>query len=73
MEIKMKPTYGYSWASTACSVCGSMMGGQSQMKPTYGYSWASTACSVCGSLVGEWEESPNYCPNCGQAIDWSEE
>ena len=20
-----------------------------------------------------WEESPDYCPNCGQAIDWSEE
>lgn len=25
-------------------------------------------CPVCGSSLGE----PKYCPNCGQALDWSE-
>ena len=46
---------------------------QTPVKPTYDYSWASTACSVCGSPMGGWEESPKYCPNCGQAIDWEDE
>ena len=46
---------------------------QTPVKPTYGYSWAEMCCSVCGSPMGGWAESNGYCPNCGQAIDWSEE
>lgn len=34
-------------------------------------------CSKCDEIVflGEWEEDttkPNFCSNCGQALDWSE-
>ena len=29
-----------------------------------------TFCSVCGGLVFD---NFNYCPKCGQALDWSEE
>ena len=30
------------------------------------------SCAGCGNMLGEWEERPNYCPSCGQAIDWDE-
>ena len=46
---------------------------QEPMKPTYDHRYAEMSCSVCGSLVGSWEEQPDYCPECGQAIDWREE
>ena len=46
---------------------------QDPMKPTYDHRYAEMGCSMCGSMIGGWEEQPNYCPNCGQAIDWSEE
>ena len=28
---------------------------------------------VCGHDLGLDKPTPNYCPQCGQAIDWSEE
>ena len=43
---------------------------QEPMKPTYDHRYAEMGCSVCGSMIGGWEERPNYCPSCGQAIDW---
>ena len=46
---------------------------QEPMKPTYDHRYAEMGCESCGNIVSGWEESPNYCPNCGQAIDWSEE
>ena len=45
---------------------------QNPMKPTYDHRYAEMSCSVCGSLVGSWEEQPDYCPECGQAIDWED-
>ena len=29
-------------------------------------------CAGCGNMIGGWEERPNYCPSCGQAIDWED-
>ena len=30
-------------------------------------------CPNCENDISGFEERPNYCPNCGQAIDWTEE
>ena len=46
---------------------------QDPTKPTYDHRYAELGCAFCGNLVSGWEELPNYCPQCGQAIDWSEE
>ena len=46
---------------------------QEPVKPTYDHRYGELGCSFCGNLVSGWEEGPNYCPNCGQKIDWSEE
>ena len=46
---------------------------QEPMKPTYDHRYAEMGCSVCGNMVSGWEETPDYCPQCGQAIDWSDE
>ena len=46
---------------------------QDPMKPTYDHRYAEMCCSVCGNMVSGWEEPANYCPNCGQAIDWRED
>ena len=43
---------------------------QDPMKPTYDHRYAGMGCSVCGTKVGGWEERPDYCPNCGQKLDW---
>ena len=49
------------------------MNKQDPMKPTYDHRYAEMGCAFCGNMIGGCEERPNYCPNCGQAIDWSEE
>ena len=46
---------------------------QEPMKPTYDHRYAELGCSVCGNMVSGWEEPANYCPNCGQSIDWRED
>ena len=46
---------------------------QEPMKPTYDHRYAEMGCSVWGNMVSGWEELPNYCPNCGQSIDWRED
>ena len=46
---------------------------QRPMKPTYDHRYAEMGCSMCGNMVSGWEELPNFCPRCGQAIDWREE
>ncbi len=46
---------------------------QEPVKPAYDHRYAEMGCSVCGNMLGGWEELPNFCPNCGQAIDWREE
>lgn len=28
-------------------------------------------CPICGEREGVCNWEPNYCPNCGQALDWS--
>ena len=43
---------------------------QKPMKPIYDHRYAELGCSFCGNQVSGWEELSNYCPNCGQAIDW---
>ena len=42
------------------------------LKPFYDHLNTAMRCTFCGNMVSGWEESPNYCPQCGQAIDWSE-
>ena len=46
---------------------------QDPEKPTYDHRYAEMGCSICGNLVGGWEEQPDYCPQCGQKIDWTED
>lgn len=29
-------------------------------------------CPICGEREGVCNWQPNYCPNCGQALDWSD-
>ena len=38
-----------------------------KVKPTYG---GFFGCATCGSTVDR--ECSNYCPNCGQALDWTD-
>lgn len=45
---------------------------QVPVKPVYDHRYAEMGCAFCGNSVGGWEESPDYCPQCGQAIDWEE-
>ena len=45
---------------------------QDPMKPTYDHRYAEMGCAFCGNMIGGWEERPNYCPNCGQKIDWED-
>ena len=30
-------------------------------------------CWYCGEHLNIYEEPPNYCPNCGQKVDWEVE
>ena len=45
---------------------------QTPVKPTYDHRYAEMGCAFCGNMIGGWEERPNYCPNCGQKIDWED-
>lgn len=31
------------------------------------------ACPKCGEAVGRGDDKANYCPECGQKIDWTED
>lgn len=42
------------------------------VKPVYDHRYAEMGCAFCGNSLGGWEESPDYCPRCGQAIDWED-
>ena len=44
-----------------------------EMKPTDKLMNGYYSCPICGGWVGMDEYSNNYCGNCGQAIDWSDE
>ena len=46
---------------------------QTPVKPIYDHRDAEMGCTFCGDRVSGWEELPNYCPHCGQAIDWRKE
>jgi hypothetical protein len=46
---------------------------QTPLKPTYDHQYGEMGCAFCGNMVSGWEELPNYCPQCGQAIDWMKE
>ena len=46
---------------------------QVPMKPVYDHRYHELGCVDCGNLVSVWEETPNYCPQCGQKLDWSDE
>lgn len=48
-------------------------------KPLVDFGW-EYACAICGCAVGEnqhddgeFTQKDDYCANCGQAIDWSED
>ena len=45
---------------------------QTPMKPKYDHRYTEMGCAFCGNMVRGWEESPDYCPQCGQAIDWED-
>ena len=44
-----------------------------EMKPTDKLMNGYYSCPICGDWVGMDEYSNNYCANCGQVIDWSDE
>ena len=35
-----------------------------------GYPYYAYVCDECGNVIDEYED--DFCPNCGQAIDWSD-
>ena len=47
------------------------------MKPTKRNASSTPQCPSCGSQEvrqeqdGDWDRRNNYCPDCGQAIDWN--
>ena len=43
--------------------------------PEDGYACYEYICSACGTEIDELVDyyCPNFCPNCGQAIDWETE
>ena len=45
---------------------------QEPMKLTYDHRYGETGCAFCGNMGSGLEELPNYCPQCGQAIDWED-
>ena len=45
---------------------------QEPMRPVYDHRYAELGCAMCGNQVSGWEERPNYCPNCGQKLDWED-
>ena len=57
----------------ALQIAREMFHKQTPVKPTYDHRHQELSCDYCGNQVSGWEERPNYCQNCGQAIDWSEE
>lgn len=42
-------------------------------KPIYNEEIDEYRCKQCGHLVIEGWRAKNYCSNCGQALDWSDE
>lgn len=48
------------------------MNKQDPVRPVYDHRYAEMCCAYCGNLVSGWEESPDYCHQCGQAIDWED-
>lgn len=62
----------------ACRVAVKALKKQIPKKTTHPYKYClNHQCSTCGDwewstyISGKWK--PNYCPNCGQALDWSDE
>ena len=61
--------------------CRASIGKQIPKKPTYegdGYApdetfvWDEWICPCCGTMYEVDYDDYDYCPNCGQAIDWSD-
>lgn len=48
---------------------------QIQKKPKKNFEKFSGVWCVCGKYLGKgyFVNKPNYCPDCGQKLDWSEE
>ncbi len=68
-------------ALDAIGIAVSLLEKQMPKKPTYdgdGYAsdgtfvWDEWICPNCGSRYELEYDGHDYCPNCGQAIDWSE-
>ena len=45
---------------------------QMPKKPKYKSKDSLPMCGECGGIINILQGDANYCPNCGQAIDWSE-
>ncbi len=45
---------------------------QEPMKPVYDHRYAELGCAMCGNQVSGREESPDYCQQCGQKLDWED-
>ena len=68
-------------ANQALDIAISVLEKQIPKKPTEQGDGINYDCPVCGAYVGyfdamawnamEWE-TPKYCPECGQALDWSD-
>lgn len=45
---------------------------QTPVRPIYDHEYEEMMCAFCRDIVSGWDGSPNYCPYCGQAIDWED-
>ena len=72
--------YGYELSSDETEMCAEALGKQIAMKPTLwgdGYADGNIVldmydCPNCGKTYEVDYEKHDYCPSCGQRLDWSE-
>ena len=74
-ELKPIPVDGFKIIAEAYDLAIEALEKQIPKKPTRG-KYGHTECACCGwvveSFCGDLEQYP-FCPNCGQAIDWSDD
>lgn len=77
-----KPTSGYVMLQESIDMAIKALEKQIPKKPTYdgdGYApdgtfvWDEWICPCCGTRYEVDYDEHDFCPNCGQKIDWSEE
>ena len=63
---------GYELSSSQALIVIDLLRFSIPVVPTHDHRYAELGCPCCGNMVSGWEEMPNYCPYCGQKIDWKD-